>query len=1259
MQVQHGGGRMAAGGGGGGSNMSGLSSRTSPMGNSAAGPNKSVAFCKPPSTIIPAESPGASSSMTRTGTNFCSTSIGGAATSGTHQSLLRAGPRLRAEGLMVPPASDAATLRRQVAALQIDLEAHIDGEQRLQSINQQLRERLELYMKQNHENVERAETELNTLHEDMEHTLELQRRLAQRAAALEKEKKDMECCLQKRVQEFEAEKENLQTCISSMTEDLRTRAEVQEKADQLQEELKITLEMKAKLEEKLHCFSEEAEHLKRKAEEYSNELHSLILKEQVDKKVEKMRKQLLTRRSFKRFQEGVRQQCIDEANKLMAIHQYELHCCKSGFQALCAATYRASQVRQGYERHGQACVQECWRAWKLATVAQRMCKAALQKQAAARVCHTLHSWVAYVIRERHNPEKKLAAMKHWIYNCKKKAFEQWTLNLKTWKLSEKDEHNLTVLAHNHWYNYTLKRMFFKWCQWVTSWARPKKKKLASVQAHINSMTCKQAISAWHCLVHLQWIRRMKYDMAVGQDNMWKRKRTIARLREAVKIVKDRRQHNELGAAFRKLRQGHTVVKAWHNFLQNRRHGRTYKQIAFRHFLQSLRIKSFQMWRDNAAYRKAQKRATQEVNQAIMRAAMVFWRDYHVYHAIKKKKQRRASVHRKRREVKTAKQMLELWWEQMAWKRRAVQLDCLLAIRRQRTVLIASLHSWMHATFDGLLLANAKCHDDLLEAQAQVEEQKHQVTTVDVENLQLIDRLHTMSSEIAYLKTTLNEKQKQEDQLHRALEDSTMLESSMRGEIEQQHLHTEELELEVQNLQKKLQVKNVEDTAGEVRYNLEIQNLEHAVKELRIKLAEKTSQIDSYDKALKETAEKLEGASDQSQEKLASAFEIAGSLRKLLEDRENQFATLEGISRRRELELGEVQRKLSAANCTLAETVECRDARIVELECMLTNKQTEIQETQHLVQELELALDAKESRMRKLEYENKLMSEQNSLKAKTFVSSLSSWAATPVGDTSGSLRGGLHAIQVKESMRHAYVQAKTALQQGSADSSDDGASGLVVSGSGQAQPYAGPHMDDGSGVSQEEPHAYEQQELRFPSHMDQQPTTARQLNTFSPGDPERDVSYHPQAHDANPAEMGMRSLSFQAQDTSQPDWETSFALVSTTRPTPTGPTAEPSYGTLDSHPLDRHPDAAAGGTTSLRTSGEGPFRVVLDDNPGAVDSLHVEIQRLQARIMSRLRDSPPQGTLVDLEQLDRNGARRPGNPRPQPGAPGSRNSARPS
>lgn len=118
--------------------------------------NKSVAFSKPAASVIPADvsqagggappNPvAASSSNPREGGNGMGKN--GSLRDGSNipgppgQSLARFGPRLRAEGLMVPPASDAATLRRQVAALQIDLEAHIDGEQRLQSINQQLRER--------------------------------------------------------------------------------------------------------------------------------------------------------------------------------------------------------------------------------------------------------------------------------------------------------------------------------------------------------------------------------------------------------------------------------------------------------------------------------------------------------------------------------------------------------------------------------------------------------------------------------------------------------------------------------------------------------------------------------------------------------------------------------------------------------------------------------------------------------------------------------------------------------------------------------------------------------------------------------------------------------------------------------------------------------------------------------------------------------------------------------------------------------------
>lgn len=50
-------------------------------------------------------------------------------------------PKLRGEGVMAPPASGAATLRRQVNALQTKLESAIDNEHRLVFVNNQLRKR--------------------------------------------------------------------------------------------------------------------------------------------------------------------------------------------------------------------------------------------------------------------------------------------------------------------------------------------------------------------------------------------------------------------------------------------------------------------------------------------------------------------------------------------------------------------------------------------------------------------------------------------------------------------------------------------------------------------------------------------------------------------------------------------------------------------------------------------------------------------------------------------------------------------------------------------------------------------------------------------------------------------------------------------------------------------------------------------------------------------------------------------------------------
>lgn len=100
-----------------------------------------------------------------------------------------------------------------------------------------------------------------------------------------------------------------------------------------------------------------------------------------------------------------------------------------------------------------------------------------------------------------------------------------------------------------------------------------------------------------------------------------------------------------------------------------------------------------------------------------------------------------------------------------------------------------------------------------------------------------------------------------------------------------------------------------------------------------------------------------------------------------------------------------------------------------------------------------------------------------------------------------------------------------------------------------------------------------------------------------------------ANDSND-EQNPQAVYFQGQDNPQQDWETSFALVSTTRPTS----------------IVGGSDQEMGQAGDLGNRSDSSMVRVSDDQ-SAVDSLHFEIQRLQARIMNRLREPPTPGSVV--------------------------------
>lgn len=286
-----------------------------------------------------------------------------------------------------------------------------------------------------------------------------------------------------------------------------------------------------------------------------------------------------------------------------------------------------------------------------------------------------------------------------------------------------------------------------------------------------------------------------------------------------------------------------------------------------------------------------------------------------------------------------------------------------------------------------------------------------------------------------------------------------------------------------------------------------------------------------------------------------------------------------------------------------------------------------------------------------------LTEQTALKTKTFVSSLSSWSATPQfnHDANASLGGGIHSLKVKESIRNTYVETKNALQQLSAGTNFEGGTSIERDRTDGYVPQAStsnpedqqgemPCFPDGTG-SLPVADCFEPQddstppfdkppdsEVRAPAmtsyHVESPSASHTGMSSHVKERAHMDMGTETSEKPGMPSEESLdqesRSvLLYQGQDMSQPDWETSFALVSTTRPTPPGNMAEPGYSVTDGR-AQVQPAFESGGGGMVQTTGEGSYRMILDDDPNAVDSIHVEIQRLQARIMSRLRDTaaPP-------------------------------------
>jgi hypothetical protein len=145
-----------------------------------------------------------------------------------------------------------------------------------------------------------------------------------------------------------------------------------------------------------------------------------------------------------------------------------------------------------------------------------------------RASHSLHSWIAYVIRARESARYAQIAIRHWAKRMLKRGFHAWRISIESSKLDDHEEQTLSNYAMRHYRLLVERRVMSGWQDWLRTYARPHKSNLANVQAHINKMTMKQVMASWWCAIRVKWLTRMKYDQAKEQDRKWLRIRTMAR-----------------------------------------------------------------------------------------------------------------------------------------------------------------------------------------------------------------------------------------------------------------------------------------------------------------------------------------------------------------------------------------------------------------------------------------------------------------------------------------------------------------------------------------------------------------------------------------------------------------------------------------------------------------------------------------------------------------------------------------------------------
>eukprot|EP00854_Cymbomonas_tetramitiformis_P003294 gene3294-4148_t len=566
------------------------------------------------------------------------------------------------------------------------------------------------------------------------------------------------------------------------------------------------------------------------------------------------------------------------------------------------------------------------------------------------------------------------------------------------------------------------RAIVGWEQWLEEVGRPRQALLRRTDAHYFSVLLKRVLLPW--LKYCRWKARIRLGTVRAEHA-----RTVALLRGGLKGLQEHvvlraairgmqlaadnslsalhwrhwrgalgnvvseRQERARGQELRARVSGRCHLRSWLRAVLGINTRRAAIELAHRHVRMQLMGKALAAWEGGSLKEQEMRQAAWEETRSMLRFGLSRWRGYlrlcrskkagewsHPLNNTEAENVGRVGVAGGLRDESAGDGDGGIArgadFNVVRKKRLLEQVEGMI-LRRSHTVLRKMMATWQTEARCALRETLVQTKEQLTVTTRGFDEKDGRLTSADMENLQLIDRLHELSSEVSRAQAQVTEKERVVQEMQQAAEEAAVVENSLRGDLGVVHAAAREHSEEAARLRQALSKQSEDGTSTAMQHAMERAGAEEAIAALRAELEEKQQVLEACELALSETTERLNNMNHHTDTRVTSAFEMTTAMRQLLEEKEQRIQELQGMMEQQEMLVNSATCKATASEQALERAVEARDRRLAELESINSSLQADIHDSREVVDQARRARSNRDAEVTQLEYEVRLLSERQS------------------------------------------------------------------------------------------------------------------------------------------------------------------------------------------------------------------------------------------------------------------------------------------